>query len=237
MSWCLGLDCSSVEMGLGLYADGAAVCGLSRYVANSHAEHISGSVEMLLRSAGIRPDEVDRIGIAAGPGSFTGLRIALAFIKGFCLDRPVAVLPVSSLHSLAHAWGPRDGSVVAAFDARRNEVFWARFEWRDGALVRRTDDTLCRGDTFAEALVESDSVVTDTLGFARSTVFDPLRTRPGVYAVERHPCQRGLGCAHIASATPADAPQWSSAPRVLPRYLRPSYAEERRAQQQEKTGC
>ncbi len=237
MSWSLGLDCSSVEMGLGVYGDSGPVCALSRYVANSHAEHISGSVEMLLRSAGIGPDQIDRVGIATGPGSFTGLRIALAFIKGFCFDRPAAVLPISSLHSLAHAWGPCDGPVVAAFDARRNEVFWARFEWDGGTLVRRTDDTLCGGDAFAAGLADSDSVVTDTLGFARSTVFAPLRERPRVYAVERYPCQRGLSCAAIASMTPPACTEWSPAPKVLPRYLRPSYAEERRAQREGNAGC
>ncbi|MBD3240098.1 MAG: tRNA (adenosine(37)-N6)-threonylcarbamoyltransferase complex dimerization subunit type 1 TsaB [Chitinivibrionales bacterium] len=234
MSWTLGLDCSSVEMGLGLYGDSGPVCGLSRYVANSHAEHIASSVEMVLDSAGAAPGDIDRVGVATGPGSFTGLRIALAFVKGFCFDRDVKVLPVSSLHSLAHAWGPRTGPVVAAFDARRNEVFWARFEWRDGALVRCTDDALCGGDAFVSALGKDDMVVTDTLGYARSTVFGPLDGRAGVYGVERFPCQRGLSCAAIASSAPAGSSEWTSAQQVLPRYLRPSYAEERRAQREEK---
>lgn len=232
MNWTLGLDCSSVEMGLGLVGDGSAVGGFSRYVASSHAEHISRALEFLLGTNDVPADKIERIGVAVGPGSFTGLRIALAFVKGLGLERPVKVLPVSSLQSLAMAWSPLPcAGLTVAFDARRSEVFWARFERRGQQLVRTHDDTLSSGDEFVGGLREGDTVVTDTLGFARSDVFTGLAERGYQhYPVERFPVQRGLSCARLAGTEPDDSPAWVRPRDVQPTYLRPPYAEERRKQ-------
>jgi tRNA threonylcarbamoyladenosine biosynthesis protein TsaB len=229
MSWTLGIDCSSVEMGLGLAEGLSAVASVSRYLPNAHAEHLDRTVGFLLDANGVKPTEVTTVGVAIGPGSFTGLRIALAFVKGFCFERPVKVLPLSSLESVALAWGPAGHPLVVAFDARRDEVFWARFSWIGVALRRDTPDALSSGADLAAALNADDTVVTDTLGFARSTVFAPHALRPAVYSLERHPRQRGLACALAAAAEPGDSPRWTTPVEVQPCYVRESYAEERRA--------
>ncbi len=216
-------------MGLGLYHDNAPALALSRYGANAHAEHITQAAGHLLHSQGVGAAELDAIGVAVGPGSFTGLRIAIAFVKGLAFGSATRILPVSSLQSAALAWPAEADSVVVAFEARRGEVFWARFSGgRD--RKRLTPDAVCTGEAFMEALQPDDIVLTDTMGYQRSTVFAPLAARQGVCAIEDCGLARGLACAGAAAAEAADSPRWTTARDVMPVYLRVSYAEETRTQ-------
>ena len=211
MSAILGIDTSSGELGIGL-ADGVqGLLGVSRYMRNSHAEHISRTIEFLFASCAVKALEIGFIAIAVGPGSFTGLRIGISFIKGFCFNREIKVLPVSSLESAAMAWNNREKPLAAAFDARNNEVFWARFIPKNGALVRLHDDVLSPVERFRESLEKGDIVITDTLGNAKSTAFDFLKGRPDAYALEKFPVQRGLACARLAIQEKNDPSRWVTA--------------------------
>jgi tRNA threonylcarbamoyladenosine biosynthesis protein TsaB len=221
MNRVLGIDTSSADLGVGLYCDGRPAASFARYTKNSHAEHIAQAVSTVLAGGGADAGAITHVAIAVGPGSFTGLRIGIAFVKGFAFAAGVHVLPVSSLRVLAHAVSPCRGGIVAAIDARRDEVFWARFTAAEEGLERRTGDALTSRTEFAGALHADDLVVTDTMGYAASTVFGFLATRRGVYPVERHPLQRGLVCAAIGSSKTDMADSWKKAGEVLPSYMRP----------------
>jgi tRNA threonylcarbamoyladenosine biosynthesis protein TsaB len=157
----------------------------------------------------------------------------MAFLKGLLFGSQTPVLPLSSLESLALAWPAAEAStVVAAFDARRGEVFWARFAARGHLRERMSEDTVCSAEAFAGALSDGDIVLTDTLGYARSTVFYGLVQSNRVFAVETNPVARGLACARAASLEPRESSRWTTAQDVMPVYLRPSYAEEKRAGQE-----
>ena len=77
-------------------------------------------------------------------------------------------MPVSSLESLANAWPSLDMRIIAAFDARNSEVFWARFEPKNGIMLRQTEDQLTHVDAMKASLRDDDTVIIDTLGFARA---------------------------------------------------------------------
>lgn len=227
MNLTLGIDCSSVEMGLGLCDGPRAVAGFSRYAGSSHAEHIAGAVRFILSSAGACPADISRVGVAVGPGSFTGLRIALSFVKGFLFDQPVPVVPVSSLECVAGAWTGA-GRVVVCFDARRGEVFWAAFS-RNGTVTKRlSEDCLGPVEQMISSLSPTDTVLTDTLGYERSTLSAALSSTPNAFTLEQHPCQRGVSCALCAAAEPQTSQRLTTALALEPRYLRVTYAEEQR---------
>jgi tRNA threonylcarbamoyladenosine biosynthesis protein TsaB len=219
MSYFLGIDTSSGELGIGLADEAQGLLGVSRYMRNSHAEHICQTIEFLFASCAVKPGEIDFIAVAAGPGSFTGLRIGISFVKGFCFNRTAKVLPVSSLESAAFAWNDREKPIAVAFDARNGEVFWARFEPRGDSVVRTHDDALTPIHRFRENIGKGDLVITDTLGHAKSTAFDFLKETPGVYALEKYPVQRGLACARLAIRAKNDQSRWVSAAEIMPRYL------------------
>jgi tRNA threonylcarbamoyladenosine biosynthesis protein TsaB len=221
MNVILGIDTSSTELGIGLFRDNQAIASYSRFIRNSHAEHITQAVTMLLNGCALDPADITHIAASEGPGSFTGLRIGMAFIKGFCALSGVGVLPVSSLFILAHGAGAgAQGSIVAAIDARRDEVFCARFRREDKRIIRETDDALVEAAGFRALLQEGDCIVTDTMGFDRSTVFGFLADTAGHVPVERHPFCRGLSCAAAGAAQIDTNELWKEPIDILPRYLR-----------------
>jgi tRNA threonylcarbamoyladenosine biosynthesis protein TsaB len=124
MTKLLALDTATLTAGAAVIADGRIVAAERRRVT-THSESLLALVDETLRAAGLRAAELDAFACGAGPGSFTGLRIGLATVKGICfaLGRPLVM--VSSLAALA-ARAP-DGEVAAVLDAHKDEVYAGRF--------------------------------------------------------------------------------------------------------------
>jgi tRNA threonylcarbamoyladenosine biosynthesis protein TsaB len=224
MSLILGIDTSSVDMGLGLYNNGSPVTAYSRYVMNSHAEYIAQAVTHLLSANNIQPSDIRHIAVVTGPGSFTGLRIGIAFTKGFSICDDTLICPVSSLQVLAYAARHATGPVIDAIDARNGDVFWATFEFSRDGIKRITDDRCSPSDEFYSALSDETAVVFDTMGYAKSTVFKNLDHRPHVFNIEHYPIQRGLFCAATGAALINDSSCWVHHSDLHPHYLRSSAA-------------
>ena len=102
--------------------------------AEDYAAWLLPAVQRVLAESSVRLSDVDVFAAAAGPGSFTGLRVGLASVKAWAeaYGRPVA--PVSRLEALAHQVGESSGLVAPFVDARREQVF--------GGLYRRTGEDL-----------------------------------------------------------------------------------------------
>lgn len=228
MSWVLGIDTSSTELGVGLVHEQSAVCGFCRYVRNSHAEQLPAIVDFILHGNGIGADDIMRVGVAVGPGSFTGLRIGIAFLKGFFFGRPARMLPISSLESVAVAWPVADRDIVVAFDARQGEVFRARFSRDTNRWQRQGEDVRSSMEELNDTLTGEELVLTDSLGNRRGTVWERISGAGAIRPIEQTPVQRGLACALIASWTPDSDSRWAGPTDVVPRYLQQSRAETRR---------
>jgi tRNA threonylcarbamoyladenosine biosynthesis protein TsaB len=91
--------------------------------ARAHGERLPVELMTVLREAGAAIEDVDRLAVAVGPGSFTGLRVGIATIQGLALARALPVTPVSTFDALA--WQARRGADAIApwVDAHRGEVF------------------------------------------------------------------------------------------------------------------
>jgi tRNA threonylcarbamoyladenosine biosynthesis protein TsaB len=155
----LAFDTALETCSAAIAADGRVLAARAEPMARGHQERLAPLVEEIAREAGIGFTELDRIGVTRGPGSFTGLRVGLAFAKGlgFALRRPVVGIGV--LEALA-AGAP--GVVAAVIDARRGQVYVQAF--RDGAPL-----------TEAEALSVETAV-------ERLTPLRPVRlTGPGAH--------------------------------------------------------
>lgn len=101
-------------------------------VRPGHANRLLGAAEAALQRAGLAWEQVDRIAVGVGPGSFTGLRIGIATARALAQGRGLPLVGVSSLEALALGAGDAE-LVLAVLDARRGEAFAAA--WRGGALV------------------------------------------------------------------------------------------------------
>lgn len=115
----------------------------------THSETLMLLVKEALDVSGLSPREINTYAVTAGPGSFTGLRIAMSVIKGMALVHKTPVVPVSTLLATAFASGCNSGTLVCALDARRSEVYWAAFSCQNG-IRRLTEDSAGPADKISD---------------------------------------------------------------------------------------
>jgi tRNA threonylcarbamoyladenosine biosynthesis protein TsaB len=122
------LETSTEWCSVALWRDGE-IAGVERRAVNRHSELALPMLEGLLARFRLAPVELDAVAFGAGPGSFTGLRIACGLAQGLAFARGIPVLGVSTLEALAEESGAR--RVVACIDARMSEVYYAALEKQD----------------------------------------------------------------------------------------------------------
>lgn len=147
------------------------------------------TLSALLKQHGYRAADIGGLAAASGPGSFTGLRVGLSAIKGLAetLHKPIAV--VSVLEALA-ALADREGTIAAALDASRKEVFLGIYEKSERALLMKREELLGQQEflaalaTEAPALVvTSDAAIAELAAVSRCPV--SVVARPGSEAIAR----------------------------------------------------
>ena len=137
----LALESSATACSAALCRDGALLAQSFQCSGLTHSRTLLPMVKDLLKNCGETLTGVDIIAVAAGPGSFTGLRIGAATAKGLAWagDKPCA--PCSTLESMAWPLAHLEGSlIVCAMDARRSQVYNALFLVREGGLERLCPD-------------------------------------------------------------------------------------------------
>ncbi|WP_030986194.1 tRNA (adenosine(37)-N6)-threonylcarbamoyltransferase complex dimerization subunit type 1 TsaB [Streptomyces sp. NRRL S-1813] len=123
----LALDTATPAVTVALH-DGTRVLAESRQVdARRHGELLLPAVDRVLAEAGLKLDAVSDIVVGVGPGPYTGLRVGLVTAAAFGSALGVPVHGLCTLDGLAYASGLTEPFVVAT-DARRKEVYWARYE-------------------------------------------------------------------------------------------------------------
>jgi len=121
--------------------------------ANSkHAEIILPLIDSVLQRAGIRLCDVDGIAVSIGPGSFTGVRIALSTVKGLAYAADMPAVGISTLQAIAARVTGFNGIVCPILDARKSEVYAAVFRKQGNQLDRLTEDALMPIVSFLEEL-------------------------------------------------------------------------------------
>ena len=125
MSTILAIESSTLTASVALWVNDRLVAERESGV-NTHSEVLLALIDECLKEGGLRLPDMSTIAIGAGPGSFTGLRIGMATVKGLCFASGISMTPVSSLHALALDISPSTSIgdlVVPVLDARRKEVF------------------------------------------------------------------------------------------------------------------
>lgn len=125
----LGIDTSTEYCSAALWCDGE-IDARERYAGQRHSELVLGMVDELLACRGLRVEALDGIAFGAGPGSFTGLRIACGVTQGLAFAAGIPVLGVGTLLAMAEA--AQAARIVCCLDARMHEVYHAAYEQSDG---------------------------------------------------------------------------------------------------------
>jgi tRNA threonylcarbamoyladenosine biosynthesis protein TsaB len=127
----LALDTTTRAGSVAIVRDGVVCSERQGDPARTHGQRLPGDVTAILDAAALRIDDVDLFAVAAGPGSFTGLRIGIATVQGLATAYGRNVVPVSALEALARAAGhvtPGERLIATWMDAQRGEVFAALYE-------------------------------------------------------------------------------------------------------------
>jgi tRNA threonylcarbamoyl adenosine modification protein YeaZ len=126
----LAIDTSTSAIAVALHDGSRVVAEHSTLDARRHTEHVAPGISAVLTEAGREPRDVTAVAVGVGPGPFTGLRVGMVTASVFAHARGIPVHGVCSLDALAHEAvrsGAVDGEFVVATDARRKEVYWARY--------------------------------------------------------------------------------------------------------------
>ncbi len=125
---------------------------------NTHSSTLLPMVETLLKANSLTVNDIDLFAASAGPGSFTGVRIGAATLKGLAFGKNKPCVAVSALEALAYNMRHTDCTVCALMDARRGQFYTATFEIANGDVKRITPDEAKSGEDIAASLAKYEKV-------------------------------------------------------------------------------
>lgn len=230
----LALETAAKAVSAAVTEDGKVLASAYQDTGLTHSRTLMPLVELLLRNTGLTAADLDAVAVSAGPGSFTGVRIGVSAAKGLAWAADKPCVPVSTLAALARNVSFLDGLVVCAMDARRQQVYNALFEARDGKLTRLTEDRAVALSDLAEEL-RGDSRPKVVLGDGGRMCRDFL-TAAGVPCrlAPPHLVKENAVSVALEAEEAARAGGLVSARELAPVYLRPPQAE--RLRQEKESG-
>ncbi len=200
----------------------------------THSQTLMSMAEDLLHKSGKTAADVSAVAVAAGPGSFTGVRIGVAAAKGFAWGKELPCYGVSTLEAMAEYLGVWQGYVVPTMDARRDQTYTALFRAEKGNLTRLSPDRAISYEELAEELKKLDDaifLVGDGAVLCYNTLEEAVPNL--VLPAEHRQHQRATGVALLAQRM-IDAGDPGDGAGLAPNYLRPSQAERERLARENK---
>lgn len=214
----------------------AAVCDgtklFGEFVINcgkTHSQKIMPEIENMLKSLSITPCDIDCFAVAAGPGSFTGVRIGVATIKALAHGTNKPCVVVSTLEALAQNTAYFDGLICPMLDARRNQVYTAVFRGGHDGAERISPDEAIELNGLLKRLKEQDEKVL-FLGDGIFVYKDEIEKELGDMAVFAQPNLNMNMAGAVAYLGALAFENGSTVPysEVVPSYVRLSQAERER---------
>ena len=136
----LALETSAKSVSAAVAENGVILAAAYQNNGLTHSRTLMPLVDSMLKNAGLTAKDMELIAAAAGPGSFTGLRIGVSAAKGLAWALELPCCGVSTLEAMAENARAFEGTVICAMDARRQQIYNAVFDCHDGALERRCED-------------------------------------------------------------------------------------------------
>ncbi len=212
----LSMDSSAVTASVAL-TDGDEI--IKSEFVNSGLTHSETLLPMITRVMdGRKYRELDGIAITAGPGSFTGVRIGVATVKGLAFNDDIPCYSVSTLEAIAYNFVDKNAVVCAVMDARRMQFYNALFRVQNGKVERLCDDRAISIEDLRNELKQYDKVI--IAGDGAKLCFQNIELENCTLADEDRIYQNAVGVAKAAQNKNAISPK-----ALMPVYLRQSQAE------------
>ena len=194
----------------------------------THSQTLMVMAEDLLKVCGKSAADVTHLAAAAGPGSFTGIRIGVSAAKGFAWGAEKPVYGVSTLESMALGLGVWSGYICCCMDARRNQVYNAIFLVENGSLTRVSEDRAIALSDLKNELAHMDGpiyLVGDGAALAHKTLSQDI---PELILPPEHRQHQRAGGVALAALAAMDRGENADGAALQPNYLRLSQAERER---------
>ena len=194
----------------------------------THSQTLMVMAEDLLKSCGKTAADVTHLAVAAGPGSFTGVRIGVSAAKGFAWGAELPVYGVSTLESMALSLGALHGHVCCCMDARRKQVYNAIFLAENGKLTRVSEDRAISLEDLKNELEHIDGpvfLVGDGAELTHKTLSGGIS---GLILPPEHRRQQRASGVALAAIEAMNRGESADGAALQPNYLRLSQAERER---------
>ena len=194
----------------------------------THSQTLMVMAEDLLKSCAKTAADVTHLAVAAGPGSFTGVRIGVSAAKGFAWGAELPVYGVSTLESMALSLGTMAGHVCCCMDARRKQVYNALFRAENGALTRVSEDRAIALEDLKEELQHIDGPIYLVGDGAELTCKTLASDIPNLILPPEHRRQQRASGVALAAIEAMNRGESADGAALQPNYLRLSQAERER---------
>lgn len=221
----LAVDTTATPVSVALITDGILLGEYYLNIKTTHSQTLMPMVSSLLQTTGTDIREVDIFAVNAGPGSFTGVRIGVASVKGMAMPLGRNCAAVSTLEAMAYSMPYSDGVVCAVMDARCAQVYNALFRLDGGNVERITEDRALSLAELADELSNYDEPVF-LAGDGAQLCFDSFGAKQEniILTPQNIRFQHAYGTA-IAAMKLAEQDKLVSADALMPSYLRLPQAE------------
>ena len=228
----LAVDSTAVTASIAITEDERLLAEYTVCCGNTHSETLLPMIESALKTLRLTVSDIDLFACSAGPGSFTGVRIGAAVIKGLTFGKGRACVGVSTLEALAYNLCDHAGLICPVMNARRSQAYTALFESDGKELTRLTDDTPMMISELDDMLAKYDRPIRFcgdgygiTLAEIKKCSYIPTSERSiyqSAYSVARVALKK-----HQAGESVSDA-------ALVATYLRPCQAERELAEKMKK---
>jgi len=226
MSVILAFDSSGITCSAAVVRDGIT---LSSYFSNNgltHSKTLLPAIERVLSESGMKTENLDKIAVTVGPGSFTGVKIGVATAKGLAAVYDTECVAVSTMASLAYGCIGFDGIICPVMDARRGMLYNALFRCENGIITRLCDDRQIAGTEILEEIKDKKPLI---IGDG-TKIFTALCKENGIdFSVAAEQCIYIHGEAVAAASVGIDGVKQSE---LCAMYLRPPQAERERLERE-----
>ncbi len=213
----LGIDTTTKRLCLGLYIDGQFY-EYSLQVGLSLSELLVPTIQRVICGLGLKITDFDYFACGLGPGSFTGMRIGLATIKGLSVVKNKPVIGISTLDILAKNAPLTDRLIVTALDARRSLIYCSSYKFEQGSLKRKSAYSLLSLDELVKQFPRKVVVLGDALALYGDALLTRIQNATVLDKDYWSPQAHNLISLALAKIK---AKQFSSALAVKPIYLYP----------------
>jgi len=136
----LAIDTSTNVLGVGVVSQDKVIGEYMTNVKRNHSTRVLPAIDYLLNDCGVAKNEIEKIVVANGPGSYTGLRIGVTIGKTLAWTLKVPIVGVSSLKVMAANARYFEGLISPVMDARRGNIFTGLYKYKDGKLQQVEED-------------------------------------------------------------------------------------------------